>query len=101
MSYYQRDNKWANAAVVSSVNLEKLLNREVSAQEALDWLENVESLFNQYSDNYNAPASLITNFLSGKNIGALPASSYPFKLKETDFRDLIPSKTNGRLYSSL
>jgi uncharacterized FAD-dependent dehydrogenase len=92
MSNYQRNNKWANAAVVASVNLQKLLEHEVSALEALDWLEKIESLFYQFSGNYNAPACLISNFLSGKNSGQLPSSSYPFKLIETDFKDLLPPK---------
>jgi hypothetical protein len=92
MSYYKRDNRWANAAIVASVNIEKLFNREVSASETLDWLENIESTFYNYTGNYDAPACLIKNFLSDKNDGLLPSSSYPFNLKETDFKELLPPK---------
>lgn len=92
MSNYNRDNRWANAAVVSTVNLEKLLNKKISPLEAIDWLESLESLYYQYVNGYDAPASLISDFLSGKPTGKLPLSSYPFNLVEADFRELLPQK---------
>jgi uncharacterized FAD-dependent dehydrogenase len=90
MSNYQRDNRWANAAVVASLNLEKYLNKLVPAIEALDWLEQLESKFFQFSGGYDAPATWISHFLNGKKKSKLPQSSYPFKLIEADFSDLLP-----------
>ena len=91
MSNYQRDNRWANAAIVASLNLEKYLKRPVTATEALDWLEQLETKFFQFSGGYDAPAICISQFLNGKKLNSLPQSSYPFKLIESDFSDLLPT----------
>jgi uncharacterized protein len=90
MSYYKRNNPWANAAVVAGINLEKYLGRSVSPHETIDWLEKLESLFYEFSGGYNAPAATISSFIQGKNTGQLPQSSYPFSLIEADFRVLLP-----------
>jgi uncharacterized protein len=92
MSFYNRSNKWANAAVVATVNLEKLLNRRIETLEAISWLESLESSFYNYSNGYDAPASRIADFLADRPTNKLPQSSYPFNLYEADFNELLPSK---------
>jgi uncharacterized protein len=91
MSFFNRGNPWANAAVVAGLHLEKFLKRPVSASEALDWLENIESGFYQYAKGYSAPATTIESFLNSNSKGNLPTSSYSFPLIESDFRELLPS----------
>ncbi len=90
MSNYNRDNHWANAAILASLNLEKYLNKNVSALEALEWLERLEEKFYEFAGGYNAPASTIPDFLSGKTNGKLPKSSYPFTLLESNYKELLP-----------
>lgn len=91
MSNYQRDSKWANAAIVAGVNLEKLLAKPVTASEALDWLEQLESsYYNHQGRNYSAPATTIKAFLKNKTSATLPKSSYPFELYEANFNELLP-----------
>jgi uncharacterized protein len=92
MSLFNRDNKWANAAVVATINLEKLLNQNVSVLEAIDWLEALESDFYKYAKGYDAPASRILDFITGKIHGKIPESSYPFNTIEADFNELLPAK---------
>jgi uncharacterized protein len=92
MSNYSRDSRFANAAVLTTLNLEKYLKKSVSATEALEWLEQLESKFYEYTGGYDAPASLISRFLDGKNKPELPESSYPFKLVEADFNELLPKE---------
>jgi len=101
MSLFGRNNKWANAAIVSTVNLEKLLGRNVTVTEALDWVEKLEANFYQYAKGFDAPACSIKNFLSGKNIGKLPESSYPFNLVDADFTELLPGKLINSLKEGL
>jgi uncharacterized FAD-dependent dehydrogenase len=90
MSNYGRDSRFANAAVVVSLNLEKYLGKMVSANEALEWMENIESKFYEYAGGYAAPASSIAHFLDDKANNKLTDSSYPFGLVEADFRELLP-----------
>jgi uncharacterized FAD-dependent dehydrogenase len=92
MSNYSRNSRWANAAVVAGINLEKLFKRPVTALETLDWLEKLETSFYNFSGSYKAPASTITSFLAGKLYEKLPESSYPLALAEADFRDFLPEE---------
>ena len=90
MSYYRRDGPWANAAIVAGLNLEKMLKRNISAIEAIDWLENLETSFFNYTGDYKAPACTIAGFLKKQSTGKLPDSSYPFPLVDADFEELLP-----------
>ncbi len=101
MSFYERNNPWANAAVVAGFNLEKFLKRTVSASEVLDWLESLESGFYKYAKGYNAPAVTISSFLKNKRSDKLPKSSYPFPLIDSDLNELLPSELIGPLREGL
>ncbi|MBN1952369.1 MAG: FAD-dependent monooxygenase [Bacteroidales bacterium] len=101
MSYYKRDSKWANAAIVAGINLEKMLGKEVSAEEALFWLEKLEASYFDLYSNYTAPATTIQAFLENKAAKNLPESSYPLGLADADFRDLLPAPVISPLQSGL
>ncbi len=92
MSLYQRNSKWANAAIVAGIHPWELTGNESTPIEVLEWLEKLESLFYSYSNSYNAPAVLIHDFIQNKSSQSLPESSYPFNLVSADIHQLLPAK---------
>ncbi len=92
MSLYQRDSIWANAAVVTGVNLGQLLKREVSAAESLDWLEQIERSFQNPKAPFKAPAMTIHDFVHGEKGGKLPASSFCLGLEPSDLSVMLPEE---------
>ena len=97
MSLYQRDGKFANAACVAGVNLAELLRRDVSASEALAWLENLEQTFYQYSKGYKAPACTISDFINRKTSVDIFESSYPLGLKQAPLWEMLPDRITQSL----
>ena len=89
-SDYARGGRWANAAIVAGLSLETLLARELTAGEALDWLDTLERKYYSSAEGYRAPSMTVKDFLSGKSGGALAPSSYPLGLAAADFRELLP-----------
>ncbi len=93
MSRYRRNGRFANAAIVATLHLNKLLKKEVSAAEAIDWLEQKEKYFFDLTTGYKAPFCSINSFLSRKNIPPhIPASSYPMGLVEMPLWELLPGE---------
>lgn len=101
MSLYQRNAKFANAACVAGVNLEKLLGKETSALEALDWLEKLERYFYNYSDGFNAPYCSIEGFINKKAPSQKAESSYPLGLMPAPLWELLPEEVSSSLRESL
>ena len=89
-SDYARDGRFANAAVVAALDLQSFLSREISASEALDWLDALERKYFDFAGDYRAPAMSVRGFLSGKSGGAMSPSSYPLGLAPADFSELLP-----------
>lgn len=92
MSRYRRDEKFANAACVASLNLNNLLNYEVEAPEALDWLESLEKRFYQPGSGYRAPFCSIQDFITKKMPTKVPNTSYPMGLTEAPLWELLPEE---------
>lgn len=92
MSYYARNSKWANAAIVAGLNLNEFLRREVSPLEALDWLEDIEHSFFSIKNSFDLPAVKISDFLAGRMTKKFEDSSYPFELFSYDFAELFPKE---------
>lgn len=90
MSNYKRNYPFANSAIVASFNLENLLKKEVSPEESLDWLENLESRFYEFANGYNAPSVKVVDLLAGKTTASFQKTSYPFPLITSDFNELFP-----------
>ena len=101
MSLYQRDAKFANAACVAGVNLEKLLGKEISAIESLDWLENIEKSFFEYSDGFSAPFCSIQDFINKKSPSRKTESSYPLGLLPAPLWELLPKEVSSSMRESL
>ncbi len=90
MSFFQRDGKYANAALVAGVNLADLLGQQIAPLDSLKWLEELENLFYNLSENYKAPAMTIRDFLKGKSESPLGHSSYQPGLQQADLTALLP-----------
>jgi hypothetical protein len=101
MSLYQRNAKFANAACVAGVNLEKLLGKETSALEALDWLENLERSFYKYSDGFKAPYCSIQDFINKKTPSQNTETSYPLGLIPAPLWELLPKEVSTSMRESL
>lgn len=101
MSLYARDGEYANAGCVAGLNLEKLMEREVSALESLDWLEALEKKFFDAASGFQAPSCGIQEFIDGKGKSEIPASSYPFGLKPAPLWELLPSPVSRSLCEGL
>ncbi len=102
MSNYARNGKFANAAVVAGVNLEKLLGRVVSAEESLCWTEELERSF--YMEGYSAPACSIKDFSmksSSPSVPSVSGSSYPFGLKAAPLWEMLPKDVSDSLRQGL
>jgi len=102
MSNYQRDGIFANAACVAAVNLEKLLGKTVTAENALRWTEDLEHSF--YRTGYKAPACSIQDFLTKSNSPSAPAgdgTSYPMGLESAALWEMLPLKISNSLRQGL
>ncbi len=101
MSFYKRNGKFANAACVAGVDLNKLAGKEKTAGEALDWLEALEGKFYRYSSGFQAPFCPIQNFIH-KNESMMPVeSSYPLKLKPAPLWELLPPAIGNAIREGL
>ncbi len=101
MSMYNRNGTFANAACVAGVNLETLLERKISASQALDWVERLERSFYSYSGNYKAPFCSIKNFIEKKGITLSHDSSYPLGITPAPLWDLFPGAITDSIRKAL
>jgi len=101
MSLSNRDGKFANAACVAGINLDRLNGRQTLPLEALDWLENLEGRFYEYSDGLKAPTCSIKDFINRKTRSSMVESSYPLGLKLAALWDLLPPEVSGSIREGL
>ena len=101
MSLYKRDGNFANAACVAGINPENLIGKKTTASETLDWLENLEQSFFEYSNDYRAPFCSIQDFIDKKNPTEIPDSSYPLGLNPAPLWDLLPSQISNSISEGL
>ena len=90
MSNYLRNNNFANAACVATVNIEKLLNKELSAMETLSWMEELEKSFFNFSKGYKVPFCSIQSFIKKKLVKGETNTSYPLGIIEAPLWELLP-----------
>jgi len=90
MSLYQRDGRFANAAVVCSFHPSEYLGENPSSEAVLSWLEEKEQHFKALSGDFRAPACSIQGFLKQKELPLSSETSYPLGLKETDLWNQLP-----------
>ncbi len=101
MSMYKRNGEYANSACVAGVNPEKLLGKQISALEVLDWLEKLEQNFYEFSKGYSAPFCNINAFINKKELNVNPNTSYPLGLKSAPLWELLPEAISNSIRKGL
>jgi len=101
VSLYKRDGKFANAACVAGVNIDKLTGKTTKPLEALDWLENLEKDFYKYSNGFKAPFCKIRDFINKKDNSNVVESSYSLGLKPAPLWDLLPPEISSSIGEAL
>ena len=82
--------------------MSKLLNRDVSAKEALEWTQNLERSF--YFEMYSAPGCSINNFLQQSSSLSVPSStetSYPLAINPAPLWEMFPEIISNSLREGL
>lgn len=90
MSFYQRNGKFANAACVAGIHPDELAGKTVSPIDAIDNLQKLEETFYNYSSNYSAPSSSISDFIAEKSKKTTFESSYPLGLTPAPLWEMLP-----------
>jgi uncharacterized FAD-dependent dehydrogenase len=101
MSRYLRNGNFANAACVAGLSLNNLLHREISAQEALNWLEKLEQSFYQYTSGYSAPICSIKDFIRQKETLENIETSYPTGVVQAPLWELLPAEISRAMRKGL
>ena len=101
MSKYLRDDNFANAACVATININNILKREVSAMETLDWMENLENSFYKFSKGYKAPICSIRDFINKKPSNRKFHTSYPMGIIQAPLWELLPNEVENAIRAGL
>ncbi|MBI5848032.1 MAG: FAD-dependent monooxygenase [Nitrospirae bacterium] len=101
MSRYKRNGVFANAACVAGIHPDRLMGREATPEETLDWVAALEERFYQYSNGFAAPFCSIQNFIDQKEQVDIVESSYPLGLKPAALWDLLPAEISISLRAGL
>lgn len=101
MSRYMRDNKFANAACVATINIGRMLKKEVSAIKTIDWLEDLERKFYKFTDGFTIPGCTISDFISGNLTGNLSDFSYPLGVTQAPLWELLPGNVQTAMREGL
>ncbi len=97
MSQYLRNNNFANAACVATININNILEKEVSALETLEWMENLEKSFYTFSQGYKAPICSIRDFINKKPSNRKFHTSYPMGTIQAPLWEMLPAKVENAL----
>jgi uncharacterized protein len=90
MSLYQRDGHFANAACVAGIHPQELAGREISALEALDYVQQMEESFFSFGNGYQAPFCTIRDFLKRRITQPNSETSYPLGLISAPLWEMLP-----------
>jgi len=101
MSLYARNGTYANAGCVAGMTIPKLLKRDVSALEALDWLESLEKSFFDVVNGFQAPSCSIREFIDQKTGRDAFPSSYAFGLQPAALWELLPAGVSQSIREGL
>jgi uncharacterized FAD-dependent dehydrogenase len=101
MSLYGRAGLFSNAACVSGVHPDELAGRKVTALEALEWLENLETSFFDLTKDYKAPFCSISDFLQEKDPHKIPETSYPLGLAPAPLWKMLPPAVTASIKQGL
>ncbi len=90
MSYYNRGGKFANAACVAGVHPGEIIGENASANEVLDYMEQLESRFYQEVGGHSAPTCSVKDFLDGKLRMTRFESSHPLGNTPVPLWEMLP-----------
>ncbi len=100
MSYYQRDGKYANSACVTGLNLETLGGIS-SPLEILDWVENLERSFYEFTNGYKIPVCKISDYMRENMTSFSGETSFPLGVVDAPIWKLIPIKLSQSIRSGI
>ncbi len=101
MSYYGRDGRFSNAACVAAIHPDELAGKKMTALEALEWLEHLETSFYDFANGYMAPFCTIRDFLSEREPHQVPETSYPLGIKPAPLWKMLPPGVTASLKTGL
>ncbi len=101
MSFYKRNSPFANAGCVAGIHPDQLAGKQVSALDALQWLEDLEHSFYEFSDGFSAPFCTIGDFINGTEPRSIPKTSYPLGLKPAPLWNMLPAVVTDALRAGL
>jgi uncharacterized FAD-dependent dehydrogenase len=101
MSNYRRNAQFANAGCVAGIHPDQLAGRQVTPLEALQWLEDLEHSFYEYSGGYSAPFCTIRDFINSTEPKTIPQTSYPLGLKPAPLWNMLPAVVTTALREGL
>lgn len=101
MSKYKRDNYFANAACVATVDINRLLRKEINAAETLDWMEKLEQSFYNYTKGFKAPYCSISDFIDSKLRSNYNNTSYPMGIVNAPLWELLPTVVSSAMREGL
>ena len=101
MSNYQRNGQFANAGCVAGIHPDQLAGRQVTALEALQFLEDLEHSFHTFSGGHRAPFCSINDFINGSEPRSIPETSYPLGLKPALLWNMLPAVVTNALREGL
>ena len=101
MSNYRRNGRFANAGCVAGIHPDQLAGRQVTALEALLWIEDLEHSFYAFSGGFSAPFCTISDFINGTEPRSIPESSYPLGLKPAPLWNMLPAVVTHALREGL
>jgi uncharacterized protein len=101
MSNFRRNGQFANAGCVAGVHPDQLAGRRVTPLEALQWLEDLEHSFYEFSGGFSAPFCTISDFIDGTEPRSIPETSYPLGLKPAPLWTMLPAVVTHALREGL
>jgi hypothetical protein len=101
MSLYGRKGRFSNAACVAGVHPDELAGHKVTALEALEWLENLEASFFDFTKGYQAPFCSIPDFLRERDPHKIPETSYPLGLAPAPLWKMLPPPVTASIKRGL
>lgn len=101
MSYYQRNGQFSNAACVAGVNPDALLGHPCTPNEILDWMDELETKFYNYSKDYSIPAARAGDYTKKRKSGKRLESSYALGLFPGALYNMIPEIVSKALIQGI
>ena len=101
MSYYQRNGQYSNAACVAGIHPDALLGHTCTPNEILDWMDELESKFYDYTKDYSIPAVRASDYTKKRKSRNNFDSSYALGLFSGALYNMIPQIVSTALIQGL